>query len=186
MGTIKDFKYKKIKNFLSKEQISLLTHYCKMKHIVNKDNFDFVQSDVGDTRFYADPLMEALMMDKKKFLEQETGLELLPTYSFWRMYTKDGSLKRHFDRPSCEISVTVMIGSSGEPWPIYMDEKPIEMESGDAVIYLGCDIWHERKPFKGDWHAQSFMHYVDKNGPYADEVLDKRKFFCMPGVKDAV
>ena len=75
------------------------------------------------------------------------------------------------------------IGSCGEPWPIYMGEKPIEMEPGDAVTYLGCDIWHERKPFKGDWHAQSFMHYVDKNGPHADEVMDRRQFFCMPGVR---
>jgi hypothetical protein len=99
------------------------------------------------------------------------------------MYTKDGELTRHKDRPSCEISVTVMIGSCGESWPIYMGEKPIEMKPGDAVTYLGCDIWHERKPFKGDWHAQSFMHYVDKNGPYADEALDKRQFFCMPGVR---
>ena len=183
MGSIRDFKYKKIKNFLSKDQVSLLNHYCKMKHIINTDNFDFNQSNVGDTYFYADPAMEALMLDKKKLLEQETGLKLLPTYSFWRMYTKGGELTRHKDRPSCEISVTVMIGSGGESWPIYMGEKPIEMEPGDAVTYLGCDIWHERKPFKGDWHAQSFMHYVDKNGPHADEVMDRRQFFCMPGVR---
>ena len=183
MGSIRDFKYIKIKNFLSKDQVSLLNHYCKMKHIINTDNFDFNQSNVGDTYFYADPAMEALMLDKKKLLEQETGLKLLPTYSFWRMYTKGGELTRHKDRPSCEISVTVMIGSCGESWPIYMGEKPIEMEPGDAVTYLGCDIWHERKPFKGDWHAQSFMHYVDKNGPHADEVMDRRQFFCMPGVR---
>ena len=174
MGSIREFKYKKIENFLTKEQISLMSHYCKLKHIVNKDSFDFVQSNVGDTRFYADPLMEALMIDKKKLLEQETGLELLPTYSFWRMYTKDGDLAMHKDRHPCEISVTVMIGSSGEPWPIYMEEKPIEMKSGDAVVYLGCDIYHGRKPFTGDWHAQSFMHYVDKNGQYKDFAIDKR------------
>jgi len=184
MGTIRDFKYKKIKNFLSKEQVSLLNHYCKMKHIVNQNFFDLAHSDVGDSYFYGDPAMEALMLDKKEFLEQETGLELLPTYSFWKMYTKDGNLNRHKDRPSCEISVTVMIGSSGEPWPIYMDEKPITMEPGDAAIYLGCEIWHERKPFIGDWHAQSFLHYVDKNGSHTDEVLDRRQFFCMPGVQE--
>ena len=71
MGNIKEFKYKKIENFLTKEQISLMSHYCKLKHIVNKDSFDFVQSNVGDTRFYADPLMEALMLDKRKLLEQD-------------------------------------------------------------------------------------------------------------------
>ena len=184
MGTIRDFKYKKIKNFLSKEQVSLLSHYCKMRHIINLTNFDFSSaSSLGDSYFYGDAAMEALMMDKKKSLEQEVGLELLPTYSFWKMYTNGGDLTKHRDRPSCEVSVTVMIGSSGEPWPIYMDDKPVTMEPGDAVTYLGCDIVHERKPFTGDWHAQSFLHYVDKNGPNTENVLDGRQFFCMPGVK---
>ena len=96
------------------------------------------------------------------------------TYSFARLYTYNAELKPHTDRPSCEISVTVMYGSSGESWPIYMGDKPVELNPGDACIYLGCEVNHYRKNFTGDWHSQAFLHYVDKNGPHASYKFDKR------------
>ena len=49
MGTIKKFKYKLIKNFLTKEEIKLLTDYCRIKHRLNFDSFDFVQNNNGDS-----------------------------------------------------------------------------------------------------------------------------------------
>ena len=45
----KDFKYKLIKNFLTKEEIKLLTDYCRIKHRINFDSFDYQQNDNGDT-----------------------------------------------------------------------------------------------------------------------------------------
>jgi hypothetical protein len=174
MGTIKDLKYKLIKNFLSYDEIRLLTYYCAIRHQTNFDSFDFKMNDNGDTYFYGDPIMESLMIKKLDFMQKETGLELLPTYAFWRMYTINADLKKHIDRPSCEISVTVMIGSDGTKWPIYMDGTEINMQPGDAAIYLGCEIQHWREEFKGDWHAQTFLHYVDKNGPNKEWFQDKR------------
>jgi hypothetical protein len=153
MKTIRDFKYKLIKNFLTKEEIKLLTDYCRMKHMINK--LDIMQ--------------------------KETGLELLCTYAFWRMYTINADLKKHKDRPSCEVSVTVMIGSDGTSWPIYMDGAEINLEPGDAAVYLGCEIEHWREEFKGDWHAQTFLHYVDKNGPNKEWFKDKRLLY---GIND--
>jgi hypothetical protein len=174
MGTIKDFKYKLIKNFLTKEEIKLLTDYCKIMHRTNFNSFEFLQSDNGDTCFYADPLMESLMVNKLELMQKETGLELLPTYAFWRMYTRFADLKKHKDRESCEVSVTVMLGSDGTKWPIFMEGKEINLEPGDAAIYLGCEIGHWREEFKGDWQAQTFLHYVDKNGKNKEWFRDKR------------
>ena len=179
MGTIKDFKYKLIKNFLSKEEIKLLLDYCRIKHRVNFDSFDFQQNNNGDTFFYGDPLMESLMVNKIDIMQKETGLELLPTYAFWRMYTMFADLKKHKDRPSCEISATVMIGSDKTKWPIYMEGKEINLEPGDAAIYLGCEIEHWREEFKGDWHAQTFLHYVDKNGINNEWFKDKRPLYGL-------
>ena len=48
--------------------------------------------------------METLMMKVLPKMEKETGLKLLPTYSYARTYKKGDILKRHKDRPSCEIS----------------------------------------------------------------------------------
>ena len=179
MNTIKEFKYKLIKNFLTQDEIKLLKDYCRIKHRINFDSFDFIQNNNGDTFFYGDPLMESLMVNKLQLMEKETGLELLPTYAFWRMYSMFADLKKHKDRPSCEISVTVMIGSDGNPWPIFMDGNKIELEPGDAAIYLGCEIEHWREEFKGDWQAQCFLHYVDKNGPNKECFKDKRLLYGM-------
>jgi hypothetical protein len=174
MGSIKEFKYKLIKNFLTEEEIPLLKRYCIINHRNNRINFDFRQNNNGETFFYGDPLMESLMVNKLSLMEKETGLKLFPTYAFWRMYTMFSHLGKHKDRPSCEVSVTVMIGSDETKWPIFMEGNPIELSPGDAVIYLGCDLTHWREEFNGDWHAQCFLHYVDQNGPYKDAKLDCR------------
>jgi hypothetical protein len=177
MESIRNFKYKLIKNFLTKEEVKLLRDYCRIRHRINYSNFDNIQCKNEDTYFYADALMESLLVNKLNVMEKETGLELLPTYAFWRMYTMFADLEKHTDRPSCEISVTVMIGSDGTPWPIFMEGKEINMEPGDAAVYLGCEIEHWREEFKGDWHAQTFLHYVDKNGPHKEWFKDKRMLY---------
>jgi hypothetical protein len=179
MGTIRDFKYKLIKNFLTQEEVKLLTDYCRIKHRLNFNSFDDHNNN-NDTYFYGDPLMESLMVNKLKFMEKETGLELLPTYAFWRMYSMFADLKKHKDRESCEISVTVMIGSDGNKWPIFMEGTEINMEPGDAAVYLGCEVEHWREEFKGDWHAQTFLHYVDKNGKNVEWFKDKRLLYGTP------
>jgi hypothetical protein len=167
MGTLKkDFKYKKVENFLSQDEIDLIRKYCISKHIRNFDSFDCRQNNNGDTYFYKDPLMQSLLAKKLPLMEKETGLKLFPTYSFFRLYTLLSDLKKHSDRPSCEVSVTVMLGSDGTQWPIYMDGKPVDLNPGDACIYLGCELEHWREPFEGDWHLQTFLHYVDQNGPH--------------------
>ena len=166
--------YKHIKNFLTKEEVDLLTHFSRLKHRSNYDNFDLLQSDQGDTMFYGDPTTDSLLVTKLKLMEKETGLSLLPTYSFWRMYTFGADLKKHKDRPSCEYSVTVKINSCGVEWPIFMEGKEINLENGDAVIYKGCELSHWREEFKGDWHSQVFLHYVNKDGPHKEWFKDKR------------
>jgi hypothetical protein len=175
--TIKNFKFKIIKNFLIKEEIKLLLNYCRIKHRINSKSFDDLQSDNFDTYYYGDPLMESLMVNKLELMEKETQLKLKPTYSFWRMYSMFADLKKHTDREACEISVTVMIGSDGTKWPIYMDGAELDLEPGDAAIYLGCDIEHWREEFKGDWHAQAFLHYVDENGVNKEWFKDKRLLY---------
>ena len=177
MGMLKEKKYIVVKNFLTSNEAKLLTTYCKTMHRSNLTNFDLKQNDNGDTCFYGDPLMESLMLQKRKLMQDKTSLTLLPTYAFWRMYTLNSDLKPHKDRPSCEVSVTVKFGSDGKPWPIYMDGTSVELDDGDAVIYAGCDVEHWREEYKGDWHAQAFLHYVDANGPYTDWHKDKRELF---------
>jgi len=173
MDSIKKFKYKKIENFLTVDETNLFKDYCRIRHRLNTESFDVKLANL-DTRFYADPLMESLLINKNQKMEKLTGLSLKPTYGFWRMYTKFSDLAPHTDRHACEISVTINLGSDGTSWPIFIENKPIYLDPGEAVIYLGCELTHWREEFEGDWQAQTFLHYVDANGPYADHWKDKR------------
>ena len=172
----KDFKFKLINNFLSEQEIDTLKKYCIIKHRNNLSAFDLVQDVNGDTGVWNDSLMCVLMEQKLPLLEKETNLKLFPTYSFWRMYTYGAELKKHTDRESCEVSVTVMIGSDGTSWPIYADGFPFDLKPGQALVYLGRDVAHWREQFKGNWRAKTFFHYVDKEGPYKDFKFDKRQY----------
>ena len=57
----------------------------------------------GAYAHYADNAMEILLMMVKPTIEKFTGLNLIETYSYARLYTKGNELKRHTDRISCEI-----------------------------------------------------------------------------------
>tara|TARA_R110000803_G_C11984879_1_gene321180 strand:- start:963 stop:1517 length:555 start_codon:yes stop_codon:yes gene_type:complete len=175
LGTLKkDFKFKKVKNFLTPDEVGLLTNYCKIKHSFNTNSFDIASN--RDTFFYEDPLMQSLLIQKKSLMEMETNLHLFETYSFWRMYTFAADLKPHKDRPSCEVSATVNINSDGTPWSIFMDGNEVFLKPGEGVIYLGCDLEHGRNHFKGDWCAQVFLHYVDQEGPFKSNRWDNKQF----------
>lgn len=162
MASIREYKYKLIKNFFSKEELNILKPYCMNK--LDEEWTTDPQSPFTPS-WYKDALMNVMLENKLPLIEKETGLKLFKTYAYWRYYFYGSDLKNHKDRPSCEISTTACIHKT-EPWPIHMEGNWIEIEEGDAVIYLGCELEHGRKVFEGDGCAQVFMHYVDQNGPY--------------------
>jgi len=177
MDNIKNIKYKIVKNFFSKDELELLHNYVKIRHRINFKDFDPGQGFNQDTSFYADPLMESLMLNKRILVEKHSKLKLLPTYSYFRVYTYKSDLPKHKDRPSCEISVSVHINSDETPWEIFVGNKKYKTVPGDAVLYRGCDFEHWRKPFEGDWHAQTFLHYVNLNGPNKHFYMDQRRMW---------
>jgi hypothetical protein len=179
MGVIgKDFKYKLIENFLDKNEVFLLSSYCDFFHKTNQKYF-CGQSPAKDTGQYGNGLMESLLLLKKSKMEEHTGLKLLPTYSYWRLYTYKTFLEIHKDRPSCEISTTVHIAGDTE-WPIYMDGTPVITKPGDAVIYLGPELKHYRNTLEGEYQTQCFLHYVNADGPYKEFDKDKRPAYGLP------
>ena len=153
---------------------------------------------------YADMVMETLMMKVLPVMQKETGLQLIPTYSFARIYKKGDILKRHKDRPSCEISTTLNLG--GDPWPIFIDGtgadnvineeqnliKPnapegtkVLLEVGDMLVYSGCELEHWREPFEGENCGQVFLHYNHVYGPFADKNrFDKRPMLGIPKLRN--
>ena len=159
-----------IKNFFSKEELIILQKYCYNKLDSNKDYQLDIQS--FSPSWYSDPLMTALLDVKLNLVEKESNLKLFPTYSYWRYYIFGGILKKHTDRPACEISITACI-KKYDNWPIIIEGNSLELKEGEAVLYNGCDQEHWRPGiYKGKGMAQVFFHYVNKNGPYTDHAYD--------------
>ena len=148
----------------------------------------------GDFSKYGDPIMDTLLNLSLEQMQTLTGKELVPTYSYHRLYTNGTELKKHSDRPSCEISTTLCLGydvsnvdASKYPdwdWPMFIKEKdgtemPVHMKPGDMIIYRGCELKHWREPFWGNNHAQVFLHYNEKDGQY-NIPNDGRPILGMP------
>ena len=171
-----------IKNFLTPEEAALLKYYTIFEHRNNATTFsnDFSQVKQGETAYYSNSITDAVLYSKLKKVNEETGVKCLPTYAYHRMYTYGGELEKHYDRPSCQISLTVNLGSDGTPWPIYVENIPYHLSPGDAVLYFGFDQLHWRDKFKGDWHSQLFLHYVDANGTFKMFNMDARDYYGVP------
>lgn len=173
-----------LKNFVDEKTINVISRYLEYKlranQWVKRPEQSTYEAEPSALLSYADPLIEVVLEDSLKAVEEVTGLELAPTYSYSRVYLKGDELTPHTDRPSCEVSVTINVATVGAPWPIWMEvpgKAPIkvEMQPGDAVIYKGCDVRHWReKMVDTDINVQFMLHYVDKNGPNADYKWDKR------------
>ena len=215
----KQKKYQVIKQAISYDLANFCFNYLLLKR--DAANFMYSNNIIADTGMwgtwkdaqvpgvyshYADPVMETLLMKVLPVMKEQTGLDLIPTYSYTRVYTKGSILWRHKDRPSCEISTTLNLG--GDMWPIYIDPtgqdniiksqytnkgeecivkkgahsgNRVDLEPGDMLVYSGCDLEHWRNEFTGDMCAQVFLHYNHRNGPFAEKnKFDNRPLLGIP------
>ena len=206
-------KFQVIKNAVPYELANFIFNYFLLKRdavdFMYKNNITYDNGSLGTWSdqqvpntysHYADMVMETLMMKVLPKMQQETGLQLIPTYSYARIYKRGDILRRHKDRPSCEISTTLNLG--GNPWPIFIDGtgadnvideyknivKPgapegtkVLLDVGDMLVYSGCELEHWREPFDGDICGQVFLHYNHVNGPFAEKnKFDGRPMLGLP------
>ena len=168
-----------------------------LKH--NKIEYTPVEEQVGGALArYNHPSYAPLHYIIKKLIQNILQIDLFPTYYYDRFYYVGQELKRHKDRPSCEISATLQISTNREDnWPIWFQlpdksEKLVNMKNGDMVIYKGCEREHWREPLQSKYgrvgkffnqvkkrkddtyHHQIFLHYVNAQGPYVHYAYDRQ------------
>ena len=212
--SFKTKKYQVIRQALFKELANFIFNYMMLQRdavdwMFNNNKINPANPFVGTRQDpqipgaysrYADWVMETLLQYMRPVMKAKTGMDLIPTYSYTRLYEKGNILKRHKDRPSCEISTTLHLG--GDEWPIFLDPtgannvmderkniiKPgapkgvqVDLKVGDMLIYAGCELEHWREPFQGNVCSQVFLHYNHANGPFAKTNLyDKRPLLGIP------
>ena len=191
-------KYVLLTNFLSKETSHLLYEHTKLsatKFSVINENLNLypdykklIENEVFGTftdghvneafSYYGDTIMDTILKVNLNRITNTIGIDLLPTYTYYRIYFNGNELEKHIDRESCEISGILCLGydvsnvdSKVYPnysWPMYIKtidgkELPVKMNPGDLLIYRGCDIEHWREPFPGINHSQLFLHTANVN-----------------------
>jgi hypothetical protein len=134
---------------------------------------------------YGDPAFDGLLEHLLPRIEAHSGLRLLPTYSYFRLYKNGDVLVPHRDRNACEISVSLNIGQApAAPWPIHIekDAGPFTalLSPGDALLYRGIECRHWRDAYQGSKLVQVFLHYVDRDGPHAGLKYDGRRTLMTP------
>ncbi len=199
--------YKIVKEAISFELANFLYNYFLLKReavdYMYSNNWVYDSGIMGTWKdeqvpntysVYGDPVFDTLLMKILPVMQRETGLDVVPTYSYARIYKRGDVLRRHKDRPSCEISTTINLG--GDHWPIFIDptgnnnvideknniHKPgapkgikVDLKPGDMLIYSGCELEHWREPFEGQLCGQVFLHYNHADGQFAKSNLyDKR------------
>jgi len=161
-----DNNYLYIPNFISQDHAN---------HLYNKFiNYCIEENLPGDTQVenshavynYIDFL--ELLCERTPQINNFLGEPVLPTYTYARVYKEGSDLKIHKDRDACEISLTLHLAGDAE-WPIYIkkpngEEVSLNLKSGDAMMYLGCEAEHWREQFQGQEYVQVFLHYVRSRG----------------------
>jgi len=201
-----------IKKALDPKIAEFVYNYFLMKRQVARTMFDtrFISpyttefgvwndEQVPDTySHYSDIAMDTLLLKTQSVMEKNTGMSLIPTYSYARIYKKGDVLHRHKDRFSCEISTTMNLG--GDDWPIYIEPNPkkggvksgqyksdmtdgkkVNLKPGDMLVYKGNLCEHWREAFEGEDCGQVFLHYNNAKTKGAnDNIYDNRIHLGLP------
>lgn len=175
-----DNNYLHIPNFISKEEANSLANelikYSKLPGNLMTAGDPQAPNSLSIYNYL--PFVKLLV---KKINDVSALLEenVLPTYTYARIYSSGEVLKRHRDRPACEISITLNLKKNNE-WPIWFqkpnrEEISLELNQGDAVMYLGEVADHWRNAYQGQEHVQLFLHYVRAEGSKSWAVFDQLK-----------
>ena len=132
-------------------------------------NYHEVEQQVeGSLARYWHPQYRKIHTGVRNKLEEIIGRKLYNTYYYDRFYFPGQELKKHSDRPACEISVSIHISTNLpdnlKDWPFKIktpdtntdkrktsvlvpgEERSAVLNPGDGLLYKGCERPHWRDP----------------------------------------
>ena len=175
-----DQKFTVIRNFISSDKAKELSEEFK-KHC--EENPEDCPSDeqIPNTPAKHNYIsFLELLCEKTPEISEVINETVLPTYCYARVYKNGDVLKKHTDRDACEVSLTVHLDGDSE-WEIFVESsdkesQSIKLQSGDALLYYGCESPHWRDEYTGTFYSQVFLHYVKSRGSRQSSYFDKNKF----------
>jgi len=178
MTLFQDQGFQKVKGYINPYFSQFLRNYFTLR--VQNDKLGGDPQAPNSHCVYGDPAFDMAMYMSVEDISNIVGKKLIPQYTYARIYKKGSDLKIHSDRPECQYSVTLSLGGEYEKqWPIWIKDysgksHEVALDTGDMLVYSGCELEHWRERFEGNMQYQLFMHYVDSEGEYKDRVFDGR------------
>lgn len=170
-----------LRNFISKERSSNLS-FEFLKHCKENNLGGDSQAPNSFSEYNYISFLE-LLCEKTTEISSIVGETVLPTYTYSRVYKNGSELTYHTDRDACEISLTLHLHGDST-WPIWIEtptgeKRCVDLDPGDAMVYLGKIAPHWRYAYEGEYYTQVFLHYVRSRGDcayaYFDKVNEKTK-----------
>jgi len=131
--------------------------------------------------WYGPLCLETLSLHIQPKLEKILGRQVLPSYTYGRIYRTNGHLDKHLDRRASEYTVSVCLEKDNtHDWELCVQRRNknvdvFTLEVGDILVYPGRDLVHWRNGrFQGKEQVQGFIQYVDANGDSTDLKWDGR------------
>ena len=145
------------------------------------DDVEYIEEESqveGSLARYWHPQYTKIHSDIRLKIEKQIGRKLYNTYYYDRFYFPGQELKKHTDRPACEISISVHVSTNLEEyWPIFIktpyvfaesqectkvkklintgDIVAVNLNPGDGVLYKGCERPHWRDKMPGTFEMMS-------------------------------
>jgi hypothetical protein len=166
-----------IPNFISSYKANKLSEefkeYCNTNNIGGDG-----QSPLSQSLYNYISFLE-ILCEKTPEVSDILEETVLPTYTYSRMYKRGSILTPHTDRDACEISLTLHLGSD-KSWPIWIktpegENRCVNLNPGDAMLYLGKIAEHWRDEYEGEWYTQVFLHYVRSRGNCSYAYFDRER-----------
>lgn len=168
-----------LEHLLDDQSVRLLSSYAGLLGQTGRMKVE--QTQVPDSLvLYGDPMFDTVMASLIPVVSEHVGSPVVPTYSFVRLYTRGQELAPHRDRRACQHSITVHLSASSPTrWPIgitdlHQRDHEVDLRPGDGALYQGCALKHWRTACPTDWYLQAFLHFVEADGPFAEEIFDGR------------
>ena len=196
--------YEIVKGAISKEVANLSYDYLKLKSkcvnyyyenkFLDKEKDVWYWGGFGDdlvssenTYFtYSDIFLETIMSKIHTIMEEKTNLNLLPTFSYARIYKLGNQMHKHKDGNIGKVTSTMNLG--GAIYPIYITDTKknepikIELEPGDMLIYKGEEFEHYRLKLEEEECAQAFFLYVPATQENLKYLFDGRPHMGLSSI----
>ena len=153
--------YAIVKNAISDELRDFITQYAlfdEMQNFHTEEMTGSFQVPKAHSK-YADPAMESLLLNLHSIMEKNTGLELYPTYSYFRVYRPGDELKIHKALQIEDFSLVTELIEKGQSVPYYAAGHAIKADRLAEADDDGCNscFW-ESDGWLGECQLYQYLH----------------------------